>query len=165
MFCDGARPAPAVSCKQRSFSVHLYLSTERILLTACFPNCCKETRALTLGVCLLKTKQNKTRNRLLFLTSKGLCYHKNKVSFFLSVEVWLVYNVVLVSGVQQSDCFIHIYCFFIYIFFFRFFFHYRLLQDIEYSSLCYTAGPCCLNSLIKYLSICLSLCVSVYLVA
>ena len=34
----------------------------------------------------------------------------------------------LVSGVQQSDSVIH----------------YRLLQDIEYSFLCYTVGPCCL---------------------
>ena len=27
------------------------------------------------------------------------------------------------------------------------FFHYRLSQDIEYSSLCYTVGPCCLSIL------------------
>ena len=27
---------------------------------------------------------------------------------------------------------------------FQILFHYRLLQDIEYSSLCYTVGPCCL---------------------
>ena len=26
-------------------------------------------------------------------------------------------------------------------------FHYDLLQDIEYSSLCYTVGPCCLSIL------------------
>ena len=26
-------------------------------------------------------------------------------------------------------------------------FHYGLLQDIEYSSLCYTVGPCCLSTL------------------
>ena len=29
----------------------------------------------------------------------------------------------------------------IYVFFFRFLFHYRLLQDIEYRSLCYIVGP------------------------
>ena len=28
--------------------------------------------------------------------------------------------------------------------FFQILFRYRLLQDIEYSSLCYTVGPCCL---------------------
>ena len=47
-------------------------------------------------------------------------------------EVKLLCSVVLVSGVQQSDLVIP--------------FHtvspYRLLQNIEYSSLCYTEGPC-----------------------
>ena len=52
------------------------------------------------------------------------------------IDTWLLYNVVLISGVQQSDIYI-------YILFHRLF-HYRLLQDIEYSSLCYTVGPCCL---------------------
>ena len=51
--------------------------------------------------------------------------------FFL-IEMYPIYNTVLVSGVQPSDSVIH---FFI-------FFHYRLLQDIEYSSLCYTVNPC-----------------------
>ena len=27
---------------------------------------------------------------------------------------------------------------------FQIIFHYRLLQDIEYSFLCYVVGPCCL---------------------
>ena len=40
---------------------------------------------------------------------------------------------VLVSSVQQSDSVIHT-C--------TYLFHYGLLQDIEYSSLCYTVGPC-----------------------
>ena len=30
---------------------------------------------------------------------------------------------------------------------FQIIFHYRLLQDTEYSSLCYTVGPCCLSIL------------------
>ena len=30
---------------------------------------------------------------------------------------------------------------------FQILFHYRLLQDFEYSSLCYTVGPCCLSIL------------------
>ena len=51
--------------------------------------------------------------------------------------MWLIFNVVFISGVQQSDSVIHVYIFHI-------FFHYDLLQDIEYSSLCYTEGPCCL---------------------
>ena len=53
----------------------------------------------------------------------------------------------LVSGVQQGDSDIYIY---IYIYththnLFHVLFHYGLLQDIEYSSLCYTVGPCCLS--------------------
>ena len=32
-------------------------------------------------------------------------------------------------------------------------FHYRLLQDTEYSSLCYTVGPCCLC--ILYIVVCI----------
>ena len=48
------------------------------------------------------------------------------------VEVQLIYNVVLVSGVQQSDqvSYIHMYSF-------PDLCHYRLLQDIEYGSLCH----------------------------
>ena len=32
---------------------------------------------------------------------------------------------------------------------FKILFHYRLLQDIKYSSLCYTVGPCCLYMLYR----------------
>ena len=51
----------------------------------------------------------------------------------------------LVSGVQQSDSFIHIYQS-IHILF-QILFHYRILQGIEYSSLCATVEPCCLSIL------------------
>ena len=47
-----------------------------------------------------------------------------------------------VSAVQQSDSVIHTYAFFFHILF-----HYGLSHDIEYSSLCYTVGPCCLSTL------------------
>ena len=50
----------------------------------------------------------------------------------------MIYNVVPISAVQQSDSVIHIYTFF-----FNILFHYGLSQDIVYSSLCYTLGPCC----------------------
>ena len=53
----------------------------------------------------------------------------------------MIYNVLLVSGVQQSDSVIHLSTLF------HIFFHYDLLRDIEYSSLCYTVGPCCLSIL------------------
>ena len=37
---------------------------------------------------------------------------------------------------------------------FQIFFRYWLLQDIEYSSLCYIAGPCCLSVLYIVVCIC-----------
>ena len=62
-----------------------------------------------------------------------------------SIEVQLIYNVVLINAVQQSDSDIYLQiCTYIL---FHFLFHYDLSQDIEYSSLCYTAGPCCLSIL------------------
>ena len=44
----------------------------------------------------------------------------------------MIYNIILVSGVQQTDLAIHIYLF-IYMLL-KIIFHYRLLQNIEYSS-------------------------------
>ena len=45
----------------------------------------------------------------------------------------------LISAVHQSDSVIHIYIYTHILFHIHF--HYSLLQDIEYSSLCYTIGP------------------------
>ena len=42
-------------------------------------------------------------------------------------------------AVEQSDSVINIYIIYIYIYILS---HYGLSQDIEYSSLCYTVGPC-----------------------
>ena len=53
----------------------------------------------------------------------------------------LVQHPVLVSSIQQNDSFIYIY---IYTLSFRFF---SITKDIEYSSLCYTVGPCWLSTL------------------
>ena len=61
--------------------------------------------------------------------------------------IFLIYNVVLGSSVQQSDSVTHISILF------QILFHYRLLQDTEYSSLCYTVGPCCL--FILYIVVCM----------
>ena len=46
--------------------------------------------------------------------------------YLIFIEIQLIYNLVLVSGVQQSDSYIYI--------LFQILFHYKLLQDIEYSS-------------------------------
>ena len=43
---------------------------------------------------------------------------------------------------------------YMYTFLFKIIFHYGLSQDIEYSSLCYTAGPCCLSSLYILVCVC-----------
>ena len=67
----------------------------------------------------------------------------NRYLFFsiFFIEIWLIYNVVLVSGIQQSAVsfsYTHTHtfiCMYIYIIF-QILFHYRLLQDIEYRSLC-----------------------------
>jgi len=52
---------------------------------------------------------------------------------YLFIEVLLIYNVMLVSGVQQSDSVIHAHI----SGFFQILFPYRLLENIQYSSLCY----------------------------
>ena len=57
---------------------------------------------------------------------------------------------VLVSGVQQSDSVIHIHGSIL----FQILFPFRLLQSIEQSSLCYTAGPCWLPILNIAVSTC-----------
>ena len=65
----------------------------------------------------------------------------------------------LLSAVRQSDpvlyTYIYIYMYiYIYIYVpFQILFHSRLLQHIEYSSLCDTKGPCCLS--ILYIVVCI----------
>ena len=71
-----------------------------------------------------------------------------KIFFFLIfLGVQLIYNVVLVSAVQQSESVIHISTLF------QILFPYRLLQSIEQSSLCYTVGPYQLS--ILYIVVCM----------
>ena len=77
------------------------------------------------------------------------CLSESLVGCFFS---WLVWFFVCVSiffkscvsfGVQHSDSDIYIcvyVCVCIYIFFFKILFPYKLLQNIEYSSLCYIVG-------------------------
>ena len=59
----------------------------------------------------------------------------------------MINNVVLVSGVQQRDSVIHIRVSVL----FQILFPFRLLQNIQQGSLCYTVGPCWL-SIICFLS-------------
>ena len=55
----------------------------------------------------------------------------------------MINNVVIVSGVQQSDSVIHIHVSIL----FQILSPFRLLYNIEQSSLCYTVGPCWLSIL------------------
>ena len=64
----------------------------------------------------------------------------------------MINNVVLVSGVQQSDSVIHTHVFI----FFQILFPITLLHNIEQCSLCYTVGPCWLSILNIAVCTCLS---------
>ena len=66
-------------------------------------------------------------------------------AFFFKIEVQLIYNIMLVSGIQQSNSDTYI---------FQILLHYRLLQDIEYSSLCYAVSPWCLSIFCIVVCIC-----------
>ena len=59
------------------------------------------------------------------------------LKFLFYIGLQLIYNV-LVSGIRQSDSVIHVY---IQLFFFQALFPFRLLQNIEQSSLCSAVGP------------------------
>ena len=73
-------------------------------------------------------------------TACVLLYADNAWILFLNIiDVELIYNVVLISVVQQSDSVINT-----YIHIFHILFHYGFSQNIEYSSPYYTVGPCCL---------------------
>ena len=60
-----------------------------------------------------------------------------KHSWFTVFEVY--------SKVIVLYMYIHIYMYVYLYILFQLLFYYRLLQDTEYSSLCYTVGPCCLS--------------------
>ena len=59
-------------------------------------------------------------------------------TYLLIIEIKLISNVVPISAVQQSASAAHIQTFF------SIFFSIMVYHDTEYSSLCYTLGPCCL---------------------
>ena len=72
------------------------------------------------------------------------------------IGVWLITNIMLLSGIQQSDSVIYIHVFIL----FQTPFSFRLLQNIEQSSLCCTVGSrsfSILNIEIQFHSLCLSL--------
>ena len=66
-----------------------------------------------------------------------------KIFFKFYIGTQLINNVVLVLGVQRSDSVIHLHVSIL----FQILFPFRLLQNIEQHSLCYTLGPCWLSIL------------------
>ena len=78
----------------------------------------------------------------------GILFLIVKITYFFPcsnlflIEVQLVYNFVLVSGVQYNDSVLF------WGFFLQFILRYRLLQDTGYNSLCYTVNPCSLHTFI-----------------
>ena len=65
------------------------------------------------------------------------------LTFLFYIGVELINNVVLISGVQQSDSVIHIHVAIL----FQILFPFRLLHNTEQSSLCNAVGPCWLSIL------------------
>ena len=64
-----------------------------------------------------------------------------KFLFYIGLE--LINNVVMVLGVQQSDSVIHIHVSIL----FQIIFPFRLLQNNEQNTLCYSVDPCWLSIL------------------
>ena len=79
---------------------------------------------------------------LSLLRCRQILYHLNHQGshagfFFFLIGKQLINNGVLVSGIQQSDSVIHIDASIL----FQILFPFRLLENTEQSSLCYTVGP------------------------
>ena len=77
-------------------------------------------------------------------------YLYNEKFQFLKPVVWLIHYIVLVTADSKVT---HLSMYIIYIPF-PIIFHYGMLQDIEYSSLCYTEAPCYLSVLYTVVCTC-----------
>ena len=77
----------------------------------------------------------------------------NGAFVFIIIEVYLIYNVMFVSGVQQSP-FLYTHTHTRIYILFQILLHYRLSRDVEYSFLCFTVAPCSrLFYIQKYVSV------------
>ena len=82
-------------------------------------------------------------SNLLLLFERKLWFPFLLKFFNFILEYHCMEYIVLVSGVQQNDSIIHIHVSIL----FEILFPFRLLQNIEQSSLCYTVGSCWLSIL------------------
>ena len=138
-------------------------STEIILMVPgnLESECCHQSRKYTFKHHLTAQTLNPSntlfqRDFMTYLLCLGgfhlaLCLKLSRESCLVTnINNFIIYNVVLVSGVQQSDWVICVcVCKYSYSFslLFHILFHYNLFQDVEYSSLCYTGGPYCVSLL------------------
>ena len=89
------------------------------------------------------------------VSSPVLCY--TSLSHFNTNMLWLLKK--FYWSMIDIQCCVNFYCTakwfsFTYIYIpFYILFHYGLSQDAEYSSLCYTVGPCCLRYAMTYISV------------
>ena len=84
----------------------------------------------------------------LFLLSLCCRLANEPLFFFLNlffVDIQLIYNVVLISAVQQTDSVVHIYTFFFVDIFFSMMVYPRISNIVPCTM--YTVGPCCLSIL------------------
>ena len=89
-----------------------------------------------------KTVLKRTKSRVMQQHSLSwVLYLKKFFLFYTGAQ--LINNVVLESGIQQSDSVIHTRASIL----FQIIFPFSLLQNIEQHSLCYTVGPCWLTVL------------------
>ena len=84
-----------------------------------------------------------------FLFSFSRTINSGFLCLKIFIGIWLIYNVVLVTGVQKSESVIYIHISTL----FQILFLHRPLQSIEQSSLCYTVGPHQLS--ILYIAVCI----------
>jgi len=88
-------------------------------------------------------------NFISFLTNDIIHLETYVQVYFIIFPLWLIYHVLSISSVQQSDPVIYIYDFFSHhhIYSFSHIIPYRVPSQVtRYSSLCYTAGSHCLST-------------------
>ena len=119
-------------CKERKIAGKYNWETPCIIRCSDFRNVKMQKSVSQVQVNVILCREGERKNSLMFFKAKS----QNKFFFFhfdlyFFIEVQLIYNVVLVSGVQQShsDIYTHIYSF-------QILFHHRLSQGVDYSSLC-----------------------------
>ena len=86
----------------------------------------------------------------IILPSSSQHLHSYPFSFFKTTFCWSIVD--LQNCVSFSCTAVFSYTYWHISILFQILFHYRLLQDVDYTSVCYTVGPCYLS--ILYIAVC-----------